>query len=365
MLTGTHSNIASPAPPRATAGRTRRVQAEGLPVGYGGGLAGALKQMGRLPALYESRRRFEDALHDDASGPRDIAETIVSDLGLATAILRAANHPRRGRGARVATLPEAIELLPRELLIAIGERVATYDIFDRDPVWDLSVEQHRIHAVATQIFAGRVATKVGYREGDALLVVALLHDIGKLVLGQAASAYVGSGDDETPDARLAAERRDLGIDHASIGALLLRRWRFPAALARTVARHHDPDASGPAALVRLADMLAHYHSGARVEPHAISRAAESVGLSPTDLRALLTGLPAGGGSVGSGSPCPLSSRELAVVRAIAAGGKYDEIAASMGLSASTVRSHLFNAAKRIGVRDRAQAVLVAAERGWL
>jgi DNA-binding NarL/FixJ family response regulator len=36
-----------------------------------------------------------------------------------------------------------------------------------------------------------------------------------------------------------------------------------------------------------------------------------------------------------------------------------------GVSVSTVRTHLHNVYRKLGVPDRAQAVLRAAEKGWL
>jgi DNA-binding NarL/FixJ family response regulator len=64
-------------------------------------------------------------------------------------------------------------------------------------------------------------------------------------------------------------------------------------------------------------------------------------------------------------PCPLSGAELKVLRALARGQVYKEIAVALDLSASTVRSHLHNIYKHLGVIDRAQAVIFASERGWL
>ena len=44
---------------------------------------------------------------------------------------------------------------------------------------------------------------------------------------------------------------------------------------------------------------------------------------------------------------------------------YKEIAEGMGLSTSTVRPHLDKAYGKLGVPDRAEAVLVASDRGWI
>ena len=64
-------------------------------------------------------------------------------------------------------------------------------------------------------------------------------------------------------------------------------------------------------------------------------------------------------------PCPLSNRELEVLKRLAKGVVYKQIAHELSLSTSTVRTHLHNIYGKLGAVDRAQAVLHATERGWL
>ena len=64
-------------------------------------------------------------------------------------------------------------------------------------------------------------------------------------------------------------------------------------------------------------------------------------------------------------PCPLSRRELEVLRRLGQGKVYKQIAHELSLSTSTVRTHLHNIYGKLGAVDRAQAVLLATERGWL
>ena len=64
-------------------------------------------------------------------------------------------------------------------------------------------------------------------------------------------------------------------------------------------------------------------------------------------------------------PCPLSAREVEVLKRLAQGMVYKQIAHELSLSTSTVRTHLHNIYGKLGAVDRAQAVLVATERGWI
>jgi DNA-binding NarL/FixJ family response regulator len=64
-------------------------------------------------------------------------------------------------------------------------------------------------------------------------------------------------------------------------------------------------------------------------------------------------------------PCPLTYREVDVLRRLSRGEVYKQIAKELDLAPSTVRSHLHRVYKKLGVVDRAQAVLLATERGWI
>ena len=151
-----------------------------------------------------------------------------------------------------------------------------------------------------------------------------------------------------------------------MGGVLARRWNMPSAIASAIERHHADDASGDAAFVRLADMLAHYAQGSPVSSNELLRAARAVGFGPTELRSVLYDLPYPSAERPRAvEPCPLSGRELEVLRRLAQGMVYKQIAHELALSTSTVRTHLHNIYGKLGAVDRAQAVLYATERGWL
>ena len=61
----------------------------------------------------------------------------------------------------------------------------------------------------------------------------------------------------------------------------------------------------------------------------------------------------------------LSTRELEVLRRLAEGKVYKQIAEELGLSPHTVRNHAHATYEKLEVVDRTQAVLVASENGWI
>ncbi|MCW5253261.1 MULTISPECIES: response regulator transcription factor [unclassified Streptomyces] len=62
---------------------------------------------------------------------------------------------------------------------------------------------------------------------------------------------------------------------------------------------------------------------------------------------------------------PLTDREREVLRAAADGSTNAELAAALHLSPGTVRNYLSTAIQKLAVRNRAEAVGVARNKGWL
>jgi putative nucleotidyltransferase with HDIG domain len=264
---------------------------------------------------------------------------------------------------------KGVEVLSPKTVHAIASRARTYDFFERTAVWQGIPERFRLHAVATQRAADRLAREIDYGARDRLMVTSLLHDIGKLVLVHAYPGYPRQvhGEARTPEERIVRERRELGVDHALVGGVLARRWGLPKSIASVIERHHAEDCEGDAALVRLADMLAHHMLGSTVAPSELLAVARTVGVSPANLRTVMyeLPLPVAGGRPRQIDPCPMSAREVEVLRRLARGMVYKQIAGELGLSTSTVRTHLHNVYGKLGAMDRAQAVLIATERGWI
>ncbi|MBX5469123.1 MAG: HDOD domain-containing protein [Thermoleophilaceae bacterium] len=336
--------------------------------GHGRRLTAAFEALESFPALVESRNRLLRVVREERSSVGDLVAAVESDVSLVIAVLRVANRVAGPKNGKITSIPKAIEVLRPAGVEALASRAAVFDFFERTPGWDAQPERFRLHAVATQRAAERVAREVGFEDRDELLVSALLHDIGQLVLVHAYPGFPAQvhGEARTPEERVHRERRELGVDHALVGGVLARRWGLPNRLATAIERHHADDVEGEAAIIRLADMLAHYAHGQPVEPAELLKVARGVGLAPDSLRAVMYELPYGGvGARRNVEPCPLSAREIDVLKRLAEGKVYKQIALELNLSTSTVRTHLHNTYTKLGAVDRAQAVLIATERGWI
>ncbi|MGI8505399.1 MAG: HDOD domain-containing protein [Solirubrobacteraceae bacterium] len=337
--------------------------------GHGRRLTAAFEALEAYPVLVESRNRVLRLFEDGEPSTADVVAAIEGDVALAITVVRLANQVQGPMRGRVDSAVSGVEVLTPRTVHAIAQHARTFDFFERAAVWHGIPERFRLHAAATQRAADRLAKEKAYEARDRLMVISLLHDIGKLVLIHAYPGYPDQvhGDAGTPEERLQRERRELGVDHALVGGVLARRWGLPRSIASVIERHHAEDAEGEAALVRLADMLAHYLLGGAVSPAELLAAARKVGVGPAELRTVMyeLPLPTSGTRPRSVDPCPMSGREIDVLRRLARGLVYKQIAGDLGLSTSTVRTHLHNVYRKLGAMDRAQAVLIATERGWI
>jgi putative nucleotidyltransferase with HDIG domain len=335
-------------------------------VGAGGRrLAAAFDSVSRMPALAEARRRLLVLCQREDATSGQIAEAVEADAGLTIAVMRAANNGD-GPAGRAGGVREAIDALRPDGIGALATQLDTYDVLGRPGPRARGQERFRRHGIEVRNAAERIGELAGLEQREELAIAALLHDVGKLVLAELyGEERLGNGRYESPDERVRRERRELGIDHALVGAVLIRRWGVGGGVAAAVERHHAGDAAGHAAAIRLADLIAHQGAGEPIASDALREAAAALGLDEPELSSLLFEFPYCAGRRRASEPCPLSGREIDALRGLADGKVYKQIAEELSLSVSTVRTHLHNVYRKVGAVDRAQAVLIARDRGWL
>lgn len=324
-------------------------------------LVAAFAKVERFPAQAHARDQLLAAL--DASAP--IGETVLvveSDPAIALAALRLAGA-RRQDDDPVSGIPEAMASIPSSDLRQLAAALPTRGPLCQCRDFGSAGKHFRRHGTATLRAAERLTALGHAHDPDELRAAALLHDIGKLVLLHSHGAYHRGGEG-TPSDRLLAEGRTHGLDHAVVGGVLARRLGLPPRIATLIERHHSHPARGDVAVLRLADMLAHEEAGDPVDAAEFEEVAAALGIkdAPT---ALILDPPGPDRTPGRPLPSPLSRQQTAAIRLMARGARGKEVAAKLGITPSTVRSHLFAAYKRLGVADRTQAILLATERGWL
>ncbi len=248
-----------------------------------------------LPPAFELIPRLLVLLDDPESNSDMLADIIRGDAGLTTNILRAANTSALAGACRTESLSQAIIRLGlREIYRLTTTIITSPGIMNLDGYGFQRVDLWQ-HSIACGIAAQIMARNFADQDPEIAYTAALLHDIGKIVMVQVAKAdYMAVLDACEPAHRphFRAEQQAYQTDHAAIGSMLLKRWRFPENIVAAVKFHHDPinapdDARRLASLVFAANVIAYRLELGSGHPdyaiHPDPAFLEPLGLQPVDL----------------------------------------------------------------------------------
>ncbi|HIJ65863.1 MAG TPA: HDOD domain-containing protein [Candidatus Hydrogenedentes bacterium] len=174
----------------------------------------------------------------------DIIKAIELDPGLTSNVLRLANSAYFGGPRTIGSLRDAIVRLGTNRVFQLVMASAISPLA-RPSVkgYDFPPGELLSHSIATAICTEQLAEVLGLKTPGHAFTAALLHDLGKIVLGTFIEV------DARPISALASERNVsfevaekevLGIDHAEVGEMLLDSWNLPHEITAVARWHHEP-----------------------------------------------------------------------------------------------------------------------------
>lgn len=201
--------------------------------------------IGALAPLPPTASRLAGVVADPKSAIDDVVEVLRFDQAITLDILRYANSAMSGSSRSITTLRDAVirlggarileQIVGRHIKGAMNNALPGYG-YDENDLWR--------HSVAAAVAAEVICAQSNKRGAGASFTAALLHDIGKLILGRLAPP-----DDManvwklllTPELCQSceqAERQVLGYSHAQIGAHVAELWQLPEPIVNAIRDHH-------------------------------------------------------------------------------------------------------------------------------
>ena len=197
-----------------------------------------------FPSMPAAALKLLALLKDDDASSAQIEQVLRYEPGLTANILKLTNSAYFGLPTQVGSIRQAILLLGWKKLIQIVLTSCVSAIIDK-PVqgYDLPAGDLWRHSIAVSVATEALIKLLKLSVPDEVFTAALLHDVGKMVLGRYVEAEILHMDEEAMQGLSfeQVERSMFGIDHAEIGAKILRRWSFPTAMINIVRWHHEPD----------------------------------------------------------------------------------------------------------------------------
>jgi len=220
-----------------------------------------LNQINTLPTLPEFVLRISKMLRDKETTAQDLEKVLLSDVAVVHRLLKVMNSSTYAgtRGDGHWTLREAIVRLGLKQVGAIAQQVKLINSLVRPEDSQFDLRRFWAHSVGCACIADRLCrdrliplkTAVDF---DVYWTGALLHDIGKLILGFLAWDYFAevlqSAQSRQSSFQRAEERLSHEVTHEYLGRLMLIHSGVPEELAEVVGSHNSTD-SQPSPLVCL------------------------------------------------------------------------------------------------------------------
>jgi len=256
-----------------------------------------------LPPISQAALQLVNLLDEPAVSNEDVVQVLKYDNVLTAKLLRACNSPYFGLEDPVSSVDQAVLILGHHqilhivLTLAFGGAMAV-------PLTGYAVESNELwrHSLTAATAAEHMANNGIDMNADphVAFTVGLLHDIGKLVLGQVLTpehqTNIRALVEDRRNSRWEAEKVVLGTDHAEVGGALLRAWNLPEEIIEGVTNHHspvvDPDPK-LSSVSHLANYIAHrLGSAPGLEAYAALvdiRVAEAFSLTPARIESITEG----------------------------------------------------------------------------
>ena len=251
-----------------------------------------IQQTREMPPFRATTVRLAQMVASPDCDISEVADLIAYDEVMTVKLLRAANSAAYANLSPVATAREAVNRLGTAQVLALAVAAgARPHLQTKLPGYNLNDGALWHHSVAAAV-AAEVAPRFCTREVPAeVFTAALLHDVGKVIMGRFLDSDVLRSIAEAKQAdgltQLEAESRLLGMHHGELGGLVVQHWQLPVGIVTGTIYHHNP-AQGHDAICdftylanEAAKRIEAEHDGCRVRLDIMSDVAERLGIDPS------------------------------------------------------------------------------------
>lgn len=198
-----------------------------------------IKNLKPIPAVVTSLLEIID---DPNASMNEITKIIQYDPAITADLLRTANSAYFGLKRPAETIQEAAMMLGTDhvvdlVMLKVSAQVAKgtqkgYDLHE-GALWKYSV--------SSALIAKQVAVQLDLPNKNSIFTAALLKDIGKTVLDkfiQDAFEKISNLVINENFSFMEAEKQIIGVDHAELGAMIAKMWKFSPRMVGIIRNHH-------------------------------------------------------------------------------------------------------------------------------
>ncbi len=176
----------------------------------------------------------------------DLADLISFDQVLTLKLIRAANSAASASALPISTVTDAVERMGFSHVVALAVAAAARPAMQSAiPAYSLPEGALWRHSVAAAVAVDAMQSCQRTPVPSETFTAALLHDVGKLVMGRfmspEISGYIRRSHDAAAVTDIEFESSVLGMNHGELGGIIARHWNLPPRVVLGITFHHDPE----------------------------------------------------------------------------------------------------------------------------
>ena len=203
-----------------------------------------IKDLKPIPAV---AHRLLVAVDSPDSSMQDIADVIQYDPVITASILKTCNSAYFGLKNPAESIKDAVNMIGTDQVIEIALlKSGAQALSGCQKGYGLAQGDMWKYSVSSAVVAKQVAVTLSLKNKNTLFTSALIKDIGKIILEK----YISDQSEKITNlvenknfSFLEAEKKVLGIDHAELGAMIAKTWKFSPRMISIIRHHHLSDES--------------------------------------------------------------------------------------------------------------------------
>lgn len=257
----------------------------------------------KLTPIPQVVNKILDLQQDSESSLEDLIDVITHDVMTTANVLKVANSAYYARPKPLETVQQAVVLLGMDEIVDLAMMSSSAANLKRSQKgYGLASGELWRNSVASALISKEVSQKLNLANPHRVFTCALLKDIGKVVLEQyvgACAEAINAKVKKNSYSFIEAEKAVIGIDHAELGGMAAKVWRFSDEMIDIIRHHHQPNQAAlsrkEAAVVHLSDtvcMMMGIGTGSDGLAYRFDQTnIESMGLNDQDLQEIMANLP--------------------------------------------------------------------------
>ncbi len=224
-------------------------------------IVNGMLKVASLPMVYV---KISEALKNPNTSNKDFEIILSDDPAITARVLRLVNSAFYGFPSQIDTISKAITIMGQQQLHDIVFACSFVNAFKNLPQDVVNMESFWRHSIACGIAARILAVYRRETNVERYFIAGLIHDIGRLVIYtelEEMAREILLNAKESGQLLYKIEQEELGFNHATLGALLLKNWKLPDSLVEAVANHHKPMTArryrNEVGIIHMADVICH------------------------------------------------------------------------------------------------------------